>query len=43
MLSDENEPKLAQFISDLSDKCPNTQIMIIAHSLCARIVGSSFN
>lgn len=43
MLSDQNEPKLVQFISDCSDKCPNSQIRIIAHSLGTRIVGSSFN
>ena len=37
----ENGPKLAQFIIDFKNKCPNTQIRLIAHSLGAAVVEST--
>lgn len=38
-----NGPKLAQFVLDLQENCPQTEIRLIAHSLGARIVLSSLH
>jgi esterase/lipase superfamily enzyme len=35
-IAKENGPKLAQFILDLKNNCPQTKIRLIAHSLGAR-------
>ena len=37
----ENGPKLAQYIVDFHNKCPNTKIHLIAHSLGASVVDSA--
>ena len=37
----ENGPKLAQYIVDFNNKCPNTNIHVIAHSLGAAVVDSA--
>ena len=37
----ENGPKLAQYIVDFNNKCPNTKIHVIAHSLGAAVVDSA--
>jgi hypothetical protein len=37
----ENGPKLAQYIVDFNNKCPNTKIHLIAHSLGAAVVDSA--
>lgn len=37
----ENGPKLAQYIVDFHNKCPNTKIHLIAHSLGAAVVDSA--
>jgi len=37
----ENGPKLAQFIIDFKNKCSNTNIRLIAHSLGAAVVNST--
>jgi hypothetical protein len=37
----ENGPKLAQFINDFKNKCPDTQIRVIAHSLGTAVVEST--
>ena len=42
-IAKENGPKLAQFIIDLKDNCPQTEIRLIAHSLGARVVLSSLD
>jgi len=41
IIAKKNGPKLAQFILDLQDNCPQTKIRLIAHSLGARVVLSS--
>ena len=41
IIAKKNGPKLAQFILDLQDNCPQTKIRLIAHSLGARMVLSS--
>jgi len=38
-----NGPKLAQFVLDLQENCPQTKIRFIAHSLGARVVLSSLH
>jgi|SRR5215212_2158550 len=43
IIAKENGPKLAQFILDLKDNCPQTKIRLIAHSLGARVVLSSLD
>jgi Alpha/beta hydrolase of unknown function (DUF900) len=43
IIAKKNGPKLAHFISDLKDNCPNTDIRLIAHSLGARVVLSSLD
>jgi hypothetical protein len=43
IIARENGPKLAQFILDLKDNCPETNIRLIAHSLGARVVLSSLD
>ena len=43
LIAKENGPKLAQFIVDFKDKCPQTKIRVIAHSLGARVVLSSMD
>jgi hypothetical protein len=40
-IAEDNGPKLAQFIIDFKNKCPNTNIRLIAHSLGAAIVDST--
>jgi hypothetical protein len=42
-IAKENGPKLAQFIADLKEGCPQTAVRIIAHSLGARVVLSSLD
>ncbi len=42
-IANENGPKLAQFIVDFKEKCPQTKIQITAHSLGARVVLSSLD
>ena len=37
----ENGPKLAQFIIDFKNKCPNTNIRLIAHLVGAAVVNST--
>jgi hypothetical protein len=41
VIAKENGPKLAQFISDYKNKCPTTEIRLIAHSMGARVVLSA--
>ena len=41
IIAKKNGPKLAQFILDLQDNCPQTKIRLVAHSLGARVVLSS--
>jgi hypothetical protein len=41
IVAKENGPKLAQFIADLKERCPQTAVRLIAHSLGARVVLSS--
>jgi hypothetical protein len=43
IIAKKNGPKLAQFIFDLQENCPQTKIRLIAHSLGARVVLSSLN
>jgi alpha/beta hydrolase family protein DUF900 len=43
MIAKENGPKLAKFIFDLKDKCPETDVRLIAHSMGARVVLSSLD
>jgi Alpha/beta hydrolase of unknown function (DUF900) len=43
IIAKENGPKLAQFTVDLKERCPQTTIIIIAHSLGARVVLSSLD
>jgi esterase/lipase superfamily enzyme len=43
IIAKKNGPKLAHFIFDLKDNCPNTDIRLIAHSLGARLVLSALN
>ena len=43
IIAKENGPKLAKFIFDLKDKCTQTKIRLIAHSLGARVVLSSLD
>ncbi len=43
IIAKENGPKLAKFILDLKDKCTQTKIRLIAHSLGARVVLSSLD
>ena len=43
VIAKENGPKLAQFTVDLKERCPQTTIRIIAHSLGARVVLSSLD
>lgn len=43
LIAKENGPKLAQFVIDLKEKCPQTAVRIIAHSLGARVVLSSLD
>jgi len=38
-----NGPKLAQFVLDLQENCPQTKIRLIAHSLGARVVLSGLH
>jgi hypothetical protein len=42
-IAKENGPKLAQFILDLKDNCPQTEVRLIAHSHGARVVLSSLD
>lgn len=39
----ENGPKLAQFILDLKESCPQTEIRLIAHSLGAMVILNSLD
>jgi esterase/lipase superfamily enzyme len=41
LMADQNGPKLAQFIIDFHNKCPNADIRLVAHSLGARVVSST--
>ena len=43
IIAKKNGPKLAEFIYDLKEKCPNTAIRLIAHSMGARVVLSSLD
>ena len=43
IIAKENGPKLAQFTVDIKERCPQTTIRIIAHSLGARMVLSSLD
>jgi esterase/lipase superfamily enzyme len=43
IIAKENGPKLAQFIYDLENKCPQTDVRLIAHSMGARVVLSSLD
>jgi hypothetical protein len=43
IIAKENGAKLAQFIFDLKDKCPDTNVRLIAHSMGARVVLSSLD
>jgi hypothetical protein len=43
IIAKKNGPKLAEFIYDLKEKCPNTAIQLIAHSMGARVVLSSLD
>lgn len=43
IVAKENGPKLAQFIVDLKERCPQIPVRIIAHSLGARVVLSSLD
>jgi hypothetical protein len=43
IIAKENGPKLAEFIFDLKDKCPDTDVRLIAHSMGARVVLSSLD
>jgi hypothetical protein len=43
IIAKENGPKLAQFIVDLKERCPQTTVRMIAHSLGARVALSSLN
>jgi hypothetical protein len=43
IIAKENGPKLAQFIYDLKNKCPQTDVRLIAHSMGARVVLSSLD
>ncbi|HET9808027.1 MAG TPA: alpha/beta hydrolase [Nitrososphaeraceae archaeon] len=43
IIAKENGPKLAKFIIDLKEKCTQTKIRLIAHSLGARVVLSSLD
>jgi hypothetical protein len=43
IIAKENGPKLAQFIVDFKERCPQTIVRIIAHSLGARVVLSSLD
>lgn len=43
IIAKKNGPKLAEFIYDLKDKCPNTAIRLVAHSMGARVVLSSLD
>jgi hypothetical protein len=43
IIAKKNGPKLAQFILDLQDNCPQTKIRVIAHSLGARVVLTSLD
>lgn len=43
VIAENNGPKLAAFISELKDKCQQTDIRIIAHSMGARVVLSSLD
>jgi hypothetical protein len=40
-IAEKNGPKLAQFIFDFKNKCKNTDIRLIAHSLGAAVVNST--
>jgi len=40
-IAERNGPKLAQFVLDFKDKCKDTEIRLIAHSLGARVVNST--
>ena len=40
-IANKNGPKIAKFISDFKNKCPNITIRIIAHSLGAKVVESA--
>jgi hypothetical protein len=42
-IAKENGPKLAQFILDLKNNCPQTKIRLIAHSLGARVLLESLH
>jgi hypothetical protein len=43
IIAKENGPKLAQFILDLKESCPQNEIRLIAHSLGAMVVLSSLD
>ena len=43
IIAKENGPKLAEFILDLKEKCTQTKIRLVAHSLGARVVLSSLD
>jgi hypothetical protein len=43
IIAKENGPKLAQFIYDLENKCPQTDVRLITHSMGARVVLSSLD
>ena len=40
-IANQNGPKIAKFISDFKNNCPNVNIRIIAHSLGAKVVESA--
>ncbi len=41
LIANQNGPKLAKFIADFKDRCPNDDLRIIAHSLGSRVALSS--
>jgi Alpha/beta hydrolase of unknown function (DUF900) len=43
LIAKDNGPKLAQFIADFKDKCNNSEIRILAHSLGSRVILSSLD
>lgn len=43
IIAKENGPKLAQFMVDFKERCPQTTVRAIAHSLGARVVLSSLD
>jgi pimeloyl-ACP methyl ester carboxylesterase len=43
IIAKENGPMLAHFILDLKERCPDTQIRLLAHSLGARVILSTLD